>query len=296
MQLKIGSKTDVGLLRKENEDSMSFFEDGDFSVIVVCDGMGGHVGGQIASSIACKTIKLAFLQSDSKNPKEKITFAVSKANKEIFSTAQEKKELTGMGTTCVLLCYNKKTNNIFIGHVGDSRCYLLSKNGDFKQITKDHSRVQEMVDAGWITEEEAEQSDKKNIITRALGLQPEIDVEITGPIVPRNGDRFLLCSDGLSDMVSDDNIANIIIENKKTQIAAEKLVEKANQNGGKDNISVCVLLFNGKKKCNMIKYLLLILILCGTIAVLNYYKVDFVVNAIDKICGLIDEKLIKFIK
>jgi len=288
MQLKIGSKTDVGRVRKENEDSMIFFEDSNFSVVAVCDGMGGHVGGKIASSLACETIKSSFLQSDSQKAEERIKFAVSKANEKIFSTTQGKIELTGMGTTCVLFCYNKKTKNIFIGHVGDSRCYLLSEKNIFSQITKDHSKVQEMVDAGWITKKEAVESKRKNIITRALGLNSEVEVEITGPIVPKNGDRFLLCSDGLNDMVSDDEIAEILKENINPQTAAEKLVEKANKNGGKDNISVCVLLFNGKKKSNMVKYLFLILILCGIVAVLKYYKVEFMTNAIDKICGLIN--------
>jgi len=292
MQLKIGSKTDVGRVRKENEDSMIFFEDDNFSVVVVCDGMGGHVGGKIASSLACETIKSAFSQSESQKVEEKIKFAVSKANEEIFNTAQERFDLIGMGTTCVLFCYNKKTKNIFIGHVGDSRCYFLSVKDKFSQITKDHSKVQEMVDAGWISKEEAAESKKKNIITRALGLNSEVEVEITGPIVPKNGDIFLLCSDGLNDMVSDDEIAKILKENREPQITAERLVEKANKNGGKDNISVCVLLFNGKKKNNMVKYLFLILILCGIVAVLKYYKVEFVTNAIDKINKIIWDKII----
>jgi len=296
MQLKIGSKTDVGRLRKANEDSMIFFEDGDYSVVVVCDGMGGHVGGKIASSIACETIKLAFQKSEEKKSEEKIKFAISEANQKIFSTAQEKKELSGMGTTCVLFCYNKKNGNVFIGHVGDSRCYLLTETGGFNQITKDHSRVQEMLDAGWITKEEAEESDKKNIITRAVGLSSEVEIEITGPINPQTGDKFLLCSDGLSDMVSDNTISETMKATPNIQQSAEKLVNKANENGGKDNISVCVLEFNGKKRGVLVKYLFLILIICAIIGVLKYYKVEFLSNAIDKICGLINENVMKIIK
>jgi len=209
--------------------------------------MGGHQGGETASRLAVETIESSFSRNTTLPITERIRSAINDASAAIFDAAQTSPALKGMGTTCVMLVTDKPAGRLWIAHVGDSRCYRLTPKGDFQRMTKDHSRVQEMVDAGWITPDDAAQSEVKNVITRALGIERTAQADVSGPLSFANGDRFLLCSDGLTDMLSDVDIASILGRVDKPQEAAEELVNLANLRGGHDNITVCIAAF-GKRK------------------------------------------------
>lgn len=237
-------RTDVGRRRPANEDNMLDAITQNGLVSVVCDGMGGHVGGAMASKIAVTTIieHLSSVYYD--DPRVAIGESIEIANRAILQKTQEQPELNGMGSTCVLLIV--RNGQVFIGHVGDSRIYLIRTN-TIRQLTKDHSYVQMLVDCGQITKEEAEHHPRKNEITNALGL-----VNMTPPTVvnepfnPEAGDCFLLCSDGLSGMVSDDKICRVISQQSKmnAQDRVDTLVDMANANGGVDNITVQLVEFS----------------------------------------------------
>ena len=236
------AKTDVGKLRDTNEDYyyISNPED-EIQVFILADGMGGYNGGEIASKLATTTA-LSYIKSNFGNiPKEKedilnlVKSAMEYANMIVYERANEEKELEGMGTTLeVCLIYN---NKIYIGHVGDSRVYRIRR--DFiRRLTHDHSYVQKLVKDGTITEEEARNHPKKNMLMKALGCTAflEPDVTVKGFI---KDDVVLMCSDGLSNMVKDEEIIEII--KSEGTLSAEKLVEKANDNGGYDNITAVVI-------------------------------------------------------
>lgn len=232
-----GECTDVGLVRKANEDSCGNKITQNGFVSVVCDGMGGHVGGATASRIAVETIFGVLDSQTFADPREAIGVSIEAANREILKAAAAKPELTGMGSTCVMLLV--RNGLVYLGHVGDSRIYLV-RDRRITQLTKDHSYVQMLVDAGRITPEEAERHPRKNEITNALGLanmQPP--TIMPNPIEPEAGDCFVLCSDGLSGMVSDKTIAAVAGNHEvHIQQRAVTLVEKAKAGGGVDNISV----------------------------------------------------------
>ena len=236
------AKTDVGKLREINEDYyyISNPED-EIQLFILADGMGGYNGGEVASKIATTTT-LSYIKSNFQNiPKEKedilnlIKNAMEYANMVVYEKSNEDKELEGMGTTLeVSLIYN---NKVYIGHVGDSRIYRIRK--DFiRKLTRDHSYVQKLVKDGTITEEEARNHPKKNMLMKALGCTAflEPDVTVKGFI---KDDVILMCSDGLSNMLKDEEICEIIRE--QGALSAEKLVEKANENGGYDNITAIVI-------------------------------------------------------
>lgn len=231
-------QTDVGKKRKANEDHGGHFETINGLVSVVCDGMGGHVGGAVASEVAVRTIH-DFLDSQYiEDPREAIGLAIDEANKAIIKQAEQNPDLDGMGSTCVLLIV--RNGKVYIGHVGDSRIYLIREK-TIVQLTKDHSFVQTLVDIGQITKEQAEHHPRKNEITNALGLPSMSPATVREePIEPQAGDCFLLCSDGLSGMVSDHDIEKIVSRQRdySSQQRADLLVQAANNNGGLDNITV----------------------------------------------------------
>ena len=231
-------QTDVGKKRKTNEDHGGHFETINGLVSVVCDGMGGHVGGAVASEVAVRTIH-DFLDSQFiEDPREAIGLAIDEANKAIIRQAEQNPDLYGMGSTCVLLIV--RNGKVYIGHVGDSRIYLIREK-TIVQLTKDHSFVQTLVDIGQITKEQAEHHPRKNEITNALGLPSMSPATVReDPIEPQAGDCFLLCSDGLSGMVSDHEIEKIVSRQRdySSQQRADLLVQAANNNGGLDNITV----------------------------------------------------------
>lgn len=232
------SKTDIGRKRTANEDNMYNTITQNGLVSVVCDGMGGHVGGSTASKIAISTIIKSLHDVYYEDPRIAIGESIDKANKAIIQKAIEQPELAGMGSTCVLLLVRE--GKVYIGHVGDSRIYLI-RSKRIIQLTKDHSYVQMLVDCGEITKEQAEHHPRKNEITNALGIPNMSPATVADDaIIPEAGDCFVLCSDGLSGMVSDDTICKIISRQSEmnAQERVDKLVAMANDNGGVDNITV----------------------------------------------------------
>jgi protein phosphatase len=276
-----GEQTDTGQVRKANEDSKRIFEVANMKVFVVCDGMGGHVGGKMASETAINAIHDFFLNNITLDPREAIYHSIIAANEAILNKARQQPELTGMGSTCVMLVVTSD-GKAYYGHVGDSRIYIFQGRDERnrKQLTKDHSFVQLLVDAGQITKEQAEHHSRKNEITNALGLPnmqpPTVCRE---PIEPEAGNCFLLCSDGLTGMVSDDRIQRIICKHEiNIQVRADELVKTANNNGGVDNITVELVEFTvgtqqigggGKKpiiRKKLLPYLLPALVILGGLA------------------------------
>ena len=240
----IAGRTDIGCKRQANEDSMGNFETINGLAAVVCDGMGGHVGGATASRLAVEAIH-GFLDGQYyEDPREAIGEAIDAANKAILHQAMIQPELQGMGSTCVLLLV--RDSKVYIGHVGDSRVYLI-RNRCIKQLTKDHSYVQMLVDMGQLTNEQAEHHPRKNEITNALGIaNMKPATVLPDAILPEAGDCFLLCSDGLSGMISDREIERIVSRQSEmgSQERVDYLVQRARDNGGLDNITVEIVEFS----------------------------------------------------
>lgn len=241
--IKFSVKTDVGKVRKANEDCAGFSlsdetkNNGD--LFVVCDGMGGHVGGAAASNLAVQTIIETFKLEYYENPFIAINNAIVKANAAIYQKTIENPELKGMGTTCTVLL--RRGDEYFIGHVGDSRVYLVA-DGKRNRLTKDHSFVQNLVDEGIIQDEEAEEHPRKNELLKALGIREEVQPTVANePIIANQGDVFLLCSDGLTGFVSDQDIETIVSSTDDLDITAENLINLANEGGGLDNITVALI-------------------------------------------------------
>ena len=236
--LLTGAATHVGQVRKANEDDMATFEVANMKVFVVCDGMGGHVGGKIASQTAITAIREFLINNIMLDPREAIYNSIIAANDAILYRTGQQPELGGMGSTCVMLVVTSE-GKVYYGHIGDSRIYIIA-NHRIKQLTEDHSVVWEMYKAGIITREEMEHHPRKNEITNALGLpnmQPP--TLCVAPIEPDSGNCFLLCSDGLTGTVGDEQIQRMISKHEiPIQQRAETLVKMANENGGVDNISV----------------------------------------------------------
>ena len=231
-------KTDVGRKRAANEDNMYNTITQNGLVSVVCDGMGGHVGGATASKIAVSTIIDNLNNVYYDDPRIAIGESIDRANRAIIQKTTEQPELAGMGSTCVLLLV--RGGKVYIGHVGDSRIYLV-RSKRIVQLTKDHSYVQMLVDCGEITKEQAEHHPRKNEITNALGIPNMSPATVADDaIIPEAGDCFVLCSDGLSGMVSDDTMCKIISRQSEmnAQERVDRLVALANENGGVDNITV----------------------------------------------------------
>lgn len=245
-KLTLIGRSDVGLKRDHNEDSIAV--DPNIGLLVLADGMGGYKAGEVASAIAVNVVMEEVrnalkqevpeaLDKDSGYCKGSLLVreAISKANGVIYTTAQKQPQCQGMGTTVVAaLFYN---NRLSIAHVGDSRLYRF-RHGALSQVTVDHSLLQELIDKGFYTAEEAKTSNQKNLVTRAMGVEPEVETDIQEEIV-ETGDIYLLCSDGLSDLVSDEDI-RLTLEEYSANLdqAADALIQKANRNGGSDNISV----------------------------------------------------------
>ncbi len=233
----IFQKEVIGNVRTAQEDShdiAALTPNGD--VFVVCDGMGGHVGGKQASSIAVKSIIDYLKKERYPQPMQALNDALQFANMQILGYANEHPELKGMGTTaCIVLLQDSEA---YIAHVGDSRIYLyLGKEKQLHRITKDHSFVQTLVDAGQITEEEAEHHPNKNRILKALGIKPDLAPSIDR-VLPKNGDVFLICSDGLSGMISDSAMREVLMQNTSIESKGETLINLALEAGGLDNITL----------------------------------------------------------
>jgi protein phosphatase len=226
--------------RADNQDSYGAFPDdsrdmlSDYGLLfVVADGMGGHVGGREASQIAVKTVEATYFAQPPRDVGERLGKAIESANTRIFERSRLDPSLHGMGTTCTTLVL--RGQNAYLAHVGDSRAYRL-RDGEMEQLTLDHSRVAELVRENLISAEDAAQHPYRNVLSRALGTTPEIEVDRYGPHELRPGDVFLLCSDGLN-YLTDDEIKATMLANPP-QAACDSLVEQANARGGVDNVTM----------------------------------------------------------
>ena len=237
--MKIVAKTDIGLKRESNQDSYAAGElSGSVAWAVVCDGMGGVAGGNYASSTAVKVISERITTSyregmSASSIKNMFDSAIAAANITVFEESKAKPELSGMGTTVVLALV--VDNTVFVSHAGDSRAYILS-DGSLRQITKDHSVVQEMVDNGKLTPDEARLDPRKNIITRALGVDSVLRTDFNIENLNEN-DVLILCTDGLTNFVEPFEINELTCDGKFNDYA-DRLITRANNNGGGDNITV----------------------------------------------------------
>ncbi|MDE6723625.1 MAG: Stp1/IreP family PP2C-type Ser/Thr phosphatase [Eubacterium sp.] len=236
--MKIVAKTDKGIVRSSNQDAYAVGEFPDeVAWAIVCDGMGGHAGGNIASALAVKVVSDKINASYRENMRDSsirnmLDSALTAANMEVYDMAEADPELRGMGTTVV--CAIVKNGYAFIAHAGDSRAYIY--DGELKQITTDHSYVQTLVDIGKITKEEAEHHPNKNKITRAIGAEKMIDIDFD-EVELHDEDVLILCTDGLSNYVSSDEMISEV-QDGKYYAFADRLVKKANNNGGGDNVTV----------------------------------------------------------
>ena len=236
-KLVVGSATDVGLVRSNNQDQLLVSP----GLYAVADGMGGHAAGEVASSTAVSALAAAFEATDH-HTAASLESAAKAANRAVWEQARTNRSMFGMGTTLVALAVVERqdgTNGLTAAHIGDSRLYAY-RDGTLKQVTVDHSLVQELVDDGQISEAQAAVHPQRHVLTRALGVEPNIEVDIID-LAPRHGDRYLLCSDGLPREVSDDQIAAVLSRFPNPVEAAKELVAVANLRGGNDNITVVVI-------------------------------------------------------
>ncbi len=240
--LEVATATHPGMVRSHNEDSIA--ADAEIGLAVLADGMGGYNAGEVASGIAVELIKVEMKKSlagkrsdelNGSNVEQLIAEHSMRANAAIFRSSTTQPQYSGMGTTLVVALWHD--NRVSVGHVGDSRLYRL-RDGKLSQVTRDHSLLQEQIDSGMITKEQARHSQNKNLVTRAVGIDPEVETEVhTYPV--EVGDIYLMCSDGLNDMVTDEDIELTLSSlAANLQLAAQQLVQQACDNGGRDNVSV----------------------------------------------------------
>lgn len=239
--LEIASLTDSGMVRSHNEDSIAVDAEAGFAILA--DGMGGYNAGEVASGIAVTMLKESLKSALRSVPPDHdlsqlVQNEIEKTNAAIFQTAQSQPQFAGMGTTLVFALFHE--NQVTVAHIGDSRLYRY-RESRFEQITRDHSLLQEQIDSGMISREDARVSHNKNLVTRALGVDKEVQVELQRhEALP--GDIYLLCSDGLNDMVTDEDM-RLTLEGlgANLELAAGQLVQMANDNGGRDNVSVILI-------------------------------------------------------
>ena len=252
MRLEVSGQTHVGMKRNHNEDNLLLLPEE--RVFVVADGMGGHSSGEIASKIAVdevgeffrmtsqdQDITWPYKMDKQKNYDEnRLAVAVKLANQRIFEKASAETKFKGMGTTIVTVFF-AKDNEVVIGHVGDSRVYFF-RDGQLRQITEDHSLLNDYLKAKKLTPEEIENFPHKNVIVRALGMKDNVVVDVNR-VEPKPGDIFLLCSDGLSGMVTDEQIQTVLQNTKDLDKACAQLIDSANANGGNDNVTAVLARF-----------------------------------------------------
>jgi protein phosphatase len=249
LHIQAGARTDLGRVRKNNEDCYAI--DDSLQLYVLSDGMGGQAHGEVASKLAVQTVLTHCRQSENSRATpifgesspdvsertNRLASAIHLANRKVFETASSNSEQKGMGATIVAAWV--ESQRLSIAHVGDSRAYLL-RGGAMEQLTADHSLVAEKVRVGILTPQEADASEMQSVLTRAVGTTDSVEVD-TDEQVLLAGDFLLLCSDGLTRMVTDPEIASTLLTSASAQEAAERLVDLANDNGGVDNVSVIVL-------------------------------------------------------
>ncbi len=243
MELEFSALTDVGRLRANNEDAVTVMAD--HGLVVLADGMGGYNAGEVASALAVNLISSELARwldqaahmASARDVRRAMEICVDNANREIFDTANTNEACSGMGTTLVMAVVHGAT--LVVGHVGDSRAYRW-RAGALVQLTRDHSLLQEQLDIGLITPEEAAASANRNLVTRALGVEDTVLLDAQEvPMEP--GDVYLLCSDGLNDMVTDGGIAAVLERHAPLDGLGRRLIDLANEAGGRDNVSVALI-------------------------------------------------------
>ncbi|WP_295543258.1 Stp1/IreP family PP2C-type Ser/Thr phosphatase [uncultured Pseudacidovorax sp.] len=237
---EFAAQTDTGRLRRNNEDSIAF--DPRLGLAVLADGMGGYAGGEVASEMAVALVQATlgrWLAQAGTAPAARAVMkalqqGIAQANRAVFSASNVNPALRGMGTTLVSAVFGP--HGVVIGHIGDSRCYRL-REGRLEALTRDHSFLQAQIDAGLMTPEEAMGSPHRNLVTRALGIGAEVEVDLAHEAV-QQGDLYLLCSDGLTDMITDEQLESLLRHDIPLADKVALLITVANDNGGKDNVSV----------------------------------------------------------
>jgi serine/threonine protein phosphatase PrpC len=249
VQAVAGNLTDVGRRRPENQDYFGDFQPDDTlrelgRLLIVADGVGGHKGGRLASRLAVDVVAEAYYRpvpggQDDIDPdlRERLRIAFREANRRIYRKALDDRSLKGMASTCTALVLHR--GGVHGAHVGDTRAYLL-RQGTLRQLTRDHSVVQERIDQGLLKESERRDHFERNLITRSLGFDPEVEPDLLSPLSLERDDRLLLCSDGLHGTISDQEIASLL-DTRDPMEACERLVAAANRRGGPDNVTVQVL-------------------------------------------------------
>jgi protein phosphatase len=249
MNFEFVSLTHPGLVRDNNEDTVAC--DAKHGIAVLADGMGGYNAGEIASAMAAAFVRSELSQwlsnagssaSSAQGVRQALSAAVSGANLSIYRAALSNPQFSGMGTTLVVGLFGPV--RVMLAHVGDSRCYVWRKSR-LTQLTHDHSLLQEQLDAGLISTEQAKIASHKNLVTRALGVDERVDVDVVEHL-PEADDLYLLCSDGLTDMVDDEDLVKILATSASLSVKAEALVRSANDAGGRDNISVILVAAKAK--------------------------------------------------
>jgi len=245
--VRFAAKSDRGIVRELNEDNYKLITgyEGVPDVFVVADGMGGHSSGELASAMAVEFAEKYILEHRELFSKEEsILFTIKElmeeANTVIFNTAAESQLNFGMGTTFITAAILK--DKMYVGHVGDSRVYLI-RDGKIEKVTTDHSYIEELIKNGSLTREEAQNHPQRNVITRALGCEEKILID-TLTVEIKENDIFVLCSDGLTNMLKEDEILDVIIKNDDPEASCSELVQLANEKGGEDNITVIVIINN----------------------------------------------------
>ncbi|MCA9580428.1 MAG: Stp1/IreP family PP2C-type Ser/Thr phosphatase [Myxococcales bacterium] len=255
MEITVAGLTDVGLQREHNEDSFAVLEE--YDLFVVADGMGGHRAGDIASRTATEAMGDFYRATKSEETtwpfhfdpnlsveENRLVTSIKVANRRIFDASSRNSEVRGMGTTVVAIAISRKQNRAYVAHVGDSRCYRV-RNGEISQITRDHSLLNDYLLVMPDMTQEQQNELPKNVITRALGMQDAVVVDLVAEKV-QNEDVFLLCSDGLSGMLDDSEMLEIVVQTAgDLEAAAKKLIEAANANGGEDNITAVLVSLSG---------------------------------------------------
>jgi protein phosphatase len=232
-------RTDQGLERTENQDAFGSARFDEIEFFFVCDGMGGHAGGQLASRLAVEIMTLR-LADPAPSVRERVSAAILDANSRILEHANANRELRGMGTTAVLVAIEPESRRVHVAHVGDSRAYLVRGNV-MRRLTRDHTMVQRLIDDGIIPPEAAKNHPNSNIISRSLGSREGVEIEfVDDELIAQDGDIFVLCSDGLHGLVEEHEVAQTVATRSAAD-AADRLIERAREEGGHDNITVEVI-------------------------------------------------------
>lgn len=246
--MRVALESDVGMRRKNNQDFAGYFNNhSECTLSILCDGMGGHQAGDVASEMVVSHLGHAWSEthlSQTEEAKEWLKSAIDRENKRLVEKAEQFPDLEGMGTTLVAVAAVK--DGFVVANIGDSRAYRLT-NGEIEQMTEDHSLVQELIKSGEISFEEAENHPRKNVLTRSLGVLEELDIDLTTYLY-QQGEFILLCSDGLTNMVKNEEIKEILTGTATLKEKVSYLVSLANERGGLDNITVMLIDFDKRKE------------------------------------------------